>query len=331
MSNTKKKKLKKVNKVIKVKVSQSISKPNTSKKKVDAKKKKTTTKKPYNQTKIFSAVYNVWISGVKLAMAKKQCISSIDIKETVEGSDVATLKINDPEFLFIDDDIFIEENTIKIVFGFEGFTYRHKFTGYISAVDIDFGSNGTPVLTLTCMDKTHRMNRKKKNRTFKNTTSAAVVTSILKNYGYVCHVEGGYPYEKQETITQSNQTDIEFVTKLASDEIYPHTSYLTEKDFYYKKMGNLSGDPKLELTYRKYPHEIISFSPKINKETKQVEIKTSSVSTGSKKISSSTGTSSVKQGSSSSSGGSNKGSGSSKKSGGGSYTYDPTTKKWNKN
>ena len=80
----------------------------------------------------------------------------------------------------------------------------------------------------------------------------------------------------------------------------------------------------MDLTYKKFPHEIIDFKPKINKETKKVEIKGASVDTGSKAVSSTTGESNNSSGSGSASA---NGSSSSKSSSGG-YTYDPTTKTW---
>ena len=232
----------------------------------------------YKQGDILSIIYDVWISGTKLAMDKKACINSIEIKETVEGSDTATLVITDPEFLYIEDNIFLEDNSIKIKMGWDNTTHRVDFQGYISAIDIDFDSTGCPKLTISCMDNTHLMNRKKKNATFKNTTSAEVVKKIVKSYGYSCVIDSSYKFTKQETITQSNQTDIDFIQRLASDEVYPFTARLVGNTFHYVKMGKLE-TPKMTLTYKKFPHEIISFSPKINKETKQVEISGSSVNT----------------------------------------------------
>ena len=278
----------------------------------------------YKQGEILSIVYDIWISGTKLGIDKKACINSIDIKETVEGSDVATIQITDPEFLFIEDNIFIEENTIKITLGWDNTTYRVTFQGYISAIDIDFDSSGCPRLTITCMDNTHKMNRKKKNNTYKNCTSADVVKKIVKSYGYTCVVDSSYKFTKQETITQSNQTDIDFITKLAGDEVYPFTARLVGNTFYYVKMGKLT-TPSMTLTYKKYPHEIISFSPKINKESKQVEISSSSVDTSSKSVSTTTGTVKNDSGSATSNGSD------SSKSASGSYTYNPNTKTWTKN
>lgn len=278
----------------------------------------------YKQGGILSIVYDVWISGTKMGLDKKECINSIEIKETVDGADTATIQITDPEFLYIEDDIFLEDNTIKIKLGWDNTTYRETFEGYISAIDIDFNSNGCPKLTVTCMDKTHIMNRTKKDATFKNTTSANVVKQICKKYGYNVVVDSSYKFEVQETITQSHQTDIDFITKLANDEVYPFSARLVGNTFYYVKKGKLE-TPKMTLTYKKYPHEVISFNPKINKETKQVEIKSSSVNTSNKSTSNTTGKVDSGSGSSSSNGSS-----SSKKSSGG-YTYNPKTKKWTKN
>lgn len=278
----------------------------------------------YKQGVVLAIVYDVWISGTKLELDKKACINSIEVKETVDGSDSATIKITDPEFLYIEDDIFIEDNSIKIKLGWDNTTHRVEFEGYISAIDINFDTNGCPQLTVTCMDNTHIMNRKKKNATFKNCTSADVVKKKCAEYGYNCVVESNYEFNLQETITQSNQTDIDFITKLAGDEVYPFTARLVGNTFYYVKKGKLE-TPKMTLTYKKYPHEVISFSPKINKETKQIEIKSASIDTSSKSVSDSTGTVDSGSGSSTPNGSS------SSQSASGGYTYNPATKKWTKN
>ena len=276
--------------------------------------------KPYTDGEVLAITYDVWISGTKLDMTKKACINSIDIKETVDGADTATIKISDPEFLFIEDNIFLEDNKVKISLGWTNTTYRVEFNGYISAIDIDFTSSGVPQLLVTCMDNTHLMNRKKKSNTFKNCTNADVVKKICQEYGYACVIEQGYPFTTQETITQSDQTDIDFIQKLAKDEVYPFTARLVGNTFYYVKKGHL-GESVMTLTYLQYPHEVISFSPKINKESKKVEIKSSKVNTGDKSVENT-------KGDSNNSGGGSADSGSNDKNKGSSYTYDPSTGKW---
>lgn len=269
----------------------------------------------YTNGEVLSLVYDVWIGGKKLSMNKKACISAIDIKETVEGSDVATIVLNDPYFEFINDSLIVEDKTIKITLGWSSVTYRVTFEGYISALDIVFSNSGIPQLTINCMDKTHKMNRKKRTKTYKKCTSASVVKQICKKYGYTCVIEKGYKFKKQDTISQSNQSDIDFIQKLAKSEVYPFTARLVGKKFYYVKKGHLK-DPKMTLYYNEYPYDVISFSPKINKETKQDSISSSSVSTKNKKTDSSEGSNK------------NKNNNITKDQSSGQYVYNPKTKKW---
>lgn len=269
----------------------------------------------YKDGEVLSSNYRIWISGSELDINKKACITSINMLETVDGSDTCSINISDPEFLFIEDNIFIEDNSIKIQMGWSDVTTLQEFTGYISAIDIDFPENGVPKLVITCMDDTHLMNREKKNRTFKNTSNDKVVEQIVKSYGFNCVIESGYDFEVKETITQSNQTDINFITNLAGEEVYPFTARLVGKTFYYVKKGKL-GTPKTSLTYMSYPHEIISFSPKINKETIQVEVGSSVLSSDKKVETSSISSSKTTDSKTGKGGGTTNNSNS-------SYTYNP--------
>lgn len=253
----------------------------------------------YNDGEVLSITYEVSIGGSKLDLERKQCIQSISVKETTNGSNTATIEILDPEMIFIEDDIFLEEKDVVISLGWSNTTYRTEFKGYISKVDIDFSSDGVPKLSITCLDGTHDMNREKKNNTWENTTSAEVVKEICSNYGMSCKVDESYDFTTQETITQSDMTDIEFIVSLAGEEVHPFQARLDDEGtFHYEKAGELSKS-SATLTYRKYPHEIISFSPSINKEEKKDKITSATTDTSEKE------TDSAESGDSSSSSGSN--------------------------
>lgn len=275
---------------------------------------------------LFVPSYDVWVKGTKINQDRKKCIDSVEIKETVDGADTCTINISDPEFIFIEDNIFLEKSSLKVQLGFEGCTTKQTFEGYISAVDISFPENGIPHLTITGMDKTHLMNRTKKNKTWTNTTSAKIVESIVKSYGFKCVVESGYNFKTKESISQSKQTDADFLQKLAKDEIYPFTCRLVGNTIYYVKKGKISSSV-MTLHYLEYPHEIINFTPQINTETRQEDTGSSSVSNSKSTSSSSSSSSSSGSSSSSSktSGGSSSSSSSSTKK---TKTYDPVTKKW---
>ena len=231
----------------------------------------------YKQNELLSVAYDIWIKGQKLDLYKKECITGLEVNETTEGADTMTISISDPNFEYIEDNIFLEDTPIVAQIGWVGYSYRSEFKGWITTIDIDFKEDAVPVLNITCMDETHRMNRQKRSRTWNNMTSAQVVGEIVRGYGFKYVCESGYTFTVQETITQSNQTDIDFILSLADEETALFTARLVNNDtFYYVKKG-IMGTPKATLNYVGFPHEIISFSPKINIETRQSSVTTGTI------------------------------------------------------
>lgn len=236
---------------------------------------------------VLSCYWKVCINGKELDKNRRECIKSIDIEELCDGSDTCTIVVNDPDFYFIEDNIFIEEATISVELGWHGDTHRVTFAGYISAIDIDFPDSGFPVLSIYCLDKTHVMNRKKNKRSWDNVTNADVVKKIAQEYGFKCVIEQGYTFKKEDTISQSDVTDIEFCESLAGKEREPFMCKLVGDTLYYVKKGVLK-EPTATLYYKKFPYDVVSFSPKINKETKQQEVSSADINTNDKTIDSAT-------------------------------------------
>ena len=234
-------------------------------------------------SKVLSCYWNVFINGKELDKTRKECINSIDIVEQCDGSDTCTLVVNDPDFYFIEDNIFIEEATVSVEMGWHGDTHRVTFTGYISAIDISFPDTGFPVLSVFCLDNSHVMNRKKKKRSWDKVTNAEVIQKIAKEYGFKCVIESGYTFKREDTISQSNSTDIDFCESLASNERVPFMCKLIGNTLYYVKKGILK-DPTSTVYYKKFPYDVISFSPKINKETKQEEVTSADINTNNKTV-----------------------------------------------
>ena len=126
-------------------------------------KKKT---KGYKQGELRAVYYEVYIGGNLLNLERKECIKKVTIKETVDGSDSCNLQIADPKMVYINDDIYQENKRVKVVMRWHGYSHKVTFEGYISAIDIAFGSDGIPTLSITCMDNTYRMNKEKKTNTY---------------------------------------------------------------------------------------------------------------------------------------------------------------------
>ena len=237
-------------------------------------------------SKLLSCYWNVYINGKLLDLPKKKCIETIDIEELCDGSDTCTITLNDPNFEFIEDNIFVEEATISVKMGFHGDTHVISFDGYISALDLNFPENGYPVMSIFCLDNSHIMNRKSKSRSWDNVTRAEVVQKIAMEYGFKCVIESAYHFKTEDTISQSDMTDIEFCEYLAGEERDPFMCKLINGTLYYVKKGILK-NAVVELQYRKPPYDVVSFKPQINKETKKEEIESSNINTNDKSVDSS--------------------------------------------
>lgn len=220
-----------------------------------------------------SMKYIIYIDGVEIDEFRYSMIQQVVYEDNASGSDLLAITFEDPEFLFINDDVFVVDKKVKFIGGFDN-NMRTMFEGYISIIDISFPNTGSPSITLNCMDNTHLMNRVKKSRTWTNKTRGQVASEVFREYGFKTVIkETGTVIS---SIAQNKETDIEFLIKLADDEVEPHLVYLEGNTGYYVKK-ELLATPQATLDYRDGNMQILSFSPTINKETKQVETRSADV------------------------------------------------------
>lgn len=220
---------------------------------------------------VSSIYWEMTVNNKKIEGDTRACINNILIDELCDGSDTCTIDITDPDFIFIEDDIFIDDASVHVKFGFNEDTDRQEFNGYISAIDISFPEEGSPTLTITCLDESHVMNREDKSKTWEKKTRADVVREIAQSYGFKTDIESGYNFKTEESISQSKQTDIEFLESLAGQEREPFMCKLVKDTIVYKKKGVLQ-TPVTTVGYKTFPFDVISFNPQITKETRQESI-----------------------------------------------------------
>lgn len=218
--------------------------------------------------------YCIYINGVELDEYRMNMLESIVFEDTSSGSDLLTLTFYDPDLVLLSDNIFVQHCNVSFIGGwYKGDTV--KFEGFISVIDIDFPENGTPSITLNCMDNTHIMNVEKKKRTWENTKVSTVASQIFREYGFKAVVDDTGDIE--ENISQSD-TDIKFLIQQASDQYENFIVYVEGTTGYFVKKPNL-GTAQATLQYREGNGDLISFSPRINKQTKQLKVSCSEVNT----------------------------------------------------
>lgn len=212
--------------------------------------------------------YRIYIKGKELSEYRYSLITQVVYEDNATGSDLLTIVAEDPDYAFIDDNIFKEDAKVKFIGGYKGDS-RTMFEGYISVIDLDFPNTGSPTITLHCMDNSHRLNQKKKTVTWKKKRRSDIAKAIFKKYGLKAVVDPSP--KKVDSISQSKKTDMDFLTQLAGEEEDDYLVYIEGNTGYYvkKKIGSKQ---QATLDYRDGNMKILSFSPRINNEVKQVEV-----------------------------------------------------------
>lgn len=216
--------------------------------------------------------WDLSFNGESIDFERKNYIRSIELSETVKGADTLTIQINDPDMVFIEDDFYLKDVPVSFDMWFHGYTEKASFYGYISEINIDFAEDGLPILELYCLDKTHLMQRVKNTQTWNNVRSIDVVREKCEGYGWKLVYPEDYEFLKEDSISQSDQTDIEFLEQLAGNERELFIAKLIGDTFFYIRLGLLS-EPVANLYYRVNAEQnnVKSFTPTIDKETKKVD------------------------------------------------------------
>lgn len=214
--------------------------------------------------------YKIYINKKLLDDNRMKNILEVSINDNSTGSDLLQITLCDPDLTFISDDIIKNKAPIKFEATYtssNGETSKLEFEGYISIIDIDFAEDGVPTMLISCMDNTYVMDTYPKKRTWEKTTRSAVANSIFKEYGFKTVIDN--TSEKVDSISQSNETDIAFLTKLAGEE-EDYLVYVEGNTGYFvKKPSNLKSQATLH--YKEAPYDIRSFSPRINKKDSKDE------------------------------------------------------------
>lgn len=291
--------------------------------------------------------FKIWLDGQPLSPFEHTLVEEIRYENTSTGSDMVTISIVDPDLTIISNPKIVRSTPVKVEAGYWN-NYRTWIDGYISALDPQFPETGSPTLDIHVMDKGYRMNRLLRRKTYKNMSYAQIAKSIAKMYGMSCDADtSGDGGKIHESVTQSYETDIAFLNKLANEIGYLVYISADGKKLYFKDREKfMKQSPVTKLWYKRPPFDIIQFMPRIvnadiPEEIEEVDIdnKTKTQTKGGVSIQNkSSGKGSGGGGSSGSSKGSSSGSGKGSSSGGGSsgggsappgrMKYDPYTGKW---
>ena len=205
--------------------------------------------------------YKIWIDGTPVSDDRLEMITDIVYEDNCTGSDLLTISMCDPNLKFFGDNIILHGAKIKfeMTHNYTSST-SNAFSGYIDIIDIDFSQSGIPTMTIHCMDESFHMDRKPKKRTWEKKKVSDVVSQIFGEYGLSKKID---PTSKtEESITQSNVTDMEFIVNLASNQKEEYLCYVKDKTGYFVKKDR-GTSPQKTLKFKDDTFDILSFSPRI--------------------------------------------------------------------
>jgi hypothetical protein len=218
----------------------------------------------YDYRSILAPYYEVWLGGRQLEGLENQLIRDVVYEDTSSGSDLLIITFQDPDFNIIDSPLVIKASPVKFVGGWL-FDNKELFDGYIAQAEVDFPKDGVPTLTVTCMDKSYVMDRIERYEVYKDMRYDQIATKIAQRNGLSIKTQPA-PFDKKpsgkdrENVTQSQKTDIQFLTDLANDIewlcwVKGDTLYFLPPDY--------SAEPAKTYWWRRPPFNLLSFNPKL--------------------------------------------------------------------
>ena len=222
--------------------------------------------------------FNVNLNGQQFTTEMKEFISSIKMKKISTGASSLELQINDPEMTFIGDVELFKQN-VPVNFSFKKDKSNEvvNFVGYVAQISVEM-SNDVPTMTIACSDESYKLDRKKKSKNWGNKKRHVIAKEIFQSYGLKTVIDESQDKpstsdsnSSSSVVSQSNEADMSFLTKLAGEEADDWLCYVFNGTGYYCKKKLLE-TPKKTLEYRKGECSIKSFKPTINSVTKRVPV-----------------------------------------------------------
>ncbi len=170
----------------------------------------------------------------------------IVVETTLNMPDMATIKLHDAEFHWIDNALFTEGKKVEI--SAQNLTGQlvPVFSGEIVGLEMDLSAIGTPSVTVRCFDKSHRLHRGRKARSFLNVKDSDLASQLGQEVGL--RVQADQTAAVHEWLLQNNQTNWEFLVERAA--INGFRIYCADGDkLKFERMDKARNSPEIELNW----------------------------------------------------------------------------------
>lgn len=201
--------------------------------------------------------FNLKLNGQQASPEMMRDMLDCTVENSLHLPDVCTIRFYDAGFKWLDSKDLAEGVGVEVSGGQEGSQQLTTlFQGEITALEMDLAGHGVPLLMVRCYDKSHRMHRGRKSRTFVQMKDSDIAQKLAQEDGFTIHSDP--TADVHDWLMQNNQTNWEFLSERAARNGY--RLYLQgEKDLYFEKVKDKGPGDKITLEWGK---DLRSFRPR---------------------------------------------------------------------
>lgn len=146
----------------------------------------------------------------------------------------------------------------------DGRQLKKIFDGEITSLEPEFGRD--VVLTIRGYDRSHRLNREKRSATYPDMTASQIVKKLAQQHGLTAEVEETGPSPPPKFMEQKNETDWEWIVRLAG--MHDFEVLVDAKTLRFRKAGKDVGNPIKCVYGPRDPHSeerprLLEFYPRV--------------------------------------------------------------------
>ncbi len=155
----------------------------------------------------------VKINGTNVSVDFAEDLISVEVVQSLYLPNMFTIRLFSRELKWFDSTAFKIGDTVEIAMGQSNNATATVFKGELTTLELDAAPLGIPSVTVRGYDKSHRLHRNRRSRTFLQVSDSDLVSQIGGEAGLA--VEATDTGEVFPFVAQNNETDFEFLQRRA--------------------------------------------------------------------------------------------------------------------
>lgn len=195
----------------------------------------------------YTSHFIIKINGTNVSEAFYDALEEVIVDSTLDMPCMACIRLHDPDLNWVDDANLDIGNSLVITVENDDQTDVDGtlFNGEITSLEPIFSATGKTSMVVRGYDKSHRLHRGKKTRTFLDQTDSGIVETVANEAGL--SVEADRTSVTYNYVIQYNQTNMEFLKTRA--ERIGFQVYVVDGKLYFKKGDSTPKDVGTDLVF----------------------------------------------------------------------------------